>query len=73
MIKCSTAQSNTTILSLYAPKIASKNIKQILIELHGEINKSMLYSEVIAYSRDSIKKKQRSYASGHYNQLLWTR
>lgn len=56
MIKCSTAQSNITILSFYAPKIASKNIKQILIELHGEINKSMLYSEVIAYSRDSIKK-----------------
>lgn len=55
MIKCSIVQNNVIILNLYAPnKIASKYIKQIFLELHGEFNKSMVYSEEIVSSKDSV-------------------
>lgn len=47
MMKYSNVQNNITILNFYAPnKIASKYTEQVLIELHGEISKPMVYSEV---------------------------
>lgn len=42
MIKCSIVQNYITILNLYtSSKIGSKYIKQLLVELHGEMDKSI--------------------------------